>query len=139
MKSDLITRTFNQSGGYTYSPLDPLQLSTAQPNGPPNTQGVEYALTFVWHQVQGNNPTNIRTEWRINGKKENVPPANEVYNYARPSSYHPGGVVATFADKRVVFIREDIEYDVYQQLMTTHHLNSMNVLSPKILNSTDYE
>jgi type II secretion system protein G len=118
-----------------YTPT-PLQLSTDTPNGPPNTRGVEYALTFVWHPVTNN----VLAEWKINGKKEDIPQASRIYDYARPSSYHPGGVVATFADKRVTFIREDIEYSVYQQLMTTHHLKASNVLQPNyILNSVDFE
>lgn len=37
---------------------------------------------------------------------------------ARPSSRHPGGVVMSFADKHTVFVRENIDYHVYQQLMT---------------------
>ena len=123
----------NQTTG-AYTPT-PLQLSTDTPNGPPNSRGVEYALTFVWHQANAAQP-----EWRINGKKEDIPQPSRVYDYARPSSYHPGGVVATFADKRVAFIREDIEYFVYQQLMTTHHLKARNVLrTDYVLNSVDYE
>ena len=38
--------------------------------------------------------------------------------YARPSSYHPGGVMASFCDGHQLFLREDIDYRVYQHLMT---------------------
>lgn len=38
--------------------------------------------------------------------------------YARPSSYHSGGVVAAFADGRVQFLRETMSYSVYAALMT---------------------
>jgi len=38
--------------------------------------------------------------------------------YARPSSYHPGGVVVSFCDGHQQFLREDIDYQVYQHLMT---------------------
>jgi prepilin-type N-terminal cleavage/methylation domain-containing protein/prepilin-type processing-associated H-X9-DG protein len=38
--------------------------------------------------------------------------------FARPSSYHPGGVNATFCDGHVQFIAETIDYLVYCQLMT---------------------
>ena len=38
--------------------------------------------------------------------------------YARPSSRHPGGVVASFCDGHQQFLSEDIEYVVYQHLMT---------------------
>ena len=38
--------------------------------------------------------------------------------YARPSSNHPGGVVAAFCDGRQMFLSEKIDYEVYQHLMT---------------------
>lgn len=40
------------------------------------------------------------------------------YITARPSSFHPGGVVAVFCDARGEFINEQIDYLVYCQLMT---------------------
>lgn len=40
------------------------------------------------------------------------------YLFARPSSYHPDGVVVTFCDGRVEFISEDIDYVVFCLLMT---------------------
>jgi prepilin-type N-terminal cleavage/methylation domain-containing protein/prepilin-type processing-associated H-X9-DG protein len=36
----------------------------------------------------------------------------------RPYSRHPGGVVMAFADGSTKFIKEEIQYDVYQALMT---------------------
>jgi prepilin-type N-terminal cleavage/methylation domain-containing protein/prepilin-type processing-associated H-X9-DG protein len=38
--------------------------------------------------------------------------------YARPSSNHPGGVNASFCDGHLQFINEEIQYNVYTQLMT---------------------
>ena len=38
--------------------------------------------------------------------------------FARPSSAHPGGVVVTFADGHSEFKSEDMEYSIYQSLMT---------------------
>ena len=40
------------------------------------------------------------------------------YTAARPSSFHPGGVVAVFCDGGSEFISEEIDYLVYCQLMT---------------------
>ena len=37
---------------------------------------------------------------------------------ARPSSFHSGGVIASFCDGHQYFLREDIDYGVYQHLMT---------------------
>ncbi|MCA9119073.1 MAG: DUF1559 domain-containing protein [Planctomycetaceae bacterium] len=39
---------------------------------------------------------------------------------ARPSAWHSGGVNVVFADKHTIFLNEAIDYDVYQQLMTTY-------------------
>lgn len=45
--------------------------------------------------------------------------------YARPSSYHPGGVIATFCDGHSQFINEQIDYLVYQLLMTPDGANAL--------------
>lgn len=37
--------------------------------------------------------------------------------YARPSSNHPGGVIASFCDGHLQFLSDTIDYTVYQQLM----------------------
>ena len=37
---------------------------------------------------------------------------------ARPSSEHNGGVNAAFADGHVVFLKDDIDYQVYARLMS---------------------
>ena len=49
-----------------------------------------------------------------------VNPAN-----ARPSSFHPGGVIAVFCDGRVQFIQETIDYLVYCLLMTPRGKSSL--------------
>lgn len=38
--------------------------------------------------------------------------------YARPSSNHPGGVIATFCDGHAQFLAEQIDYGVFRQFMT---------------------
>ena len=50
----------------------------------------------------------------INIKKEE----NITDPMARPSSNHPGGVVVAFCGGKTQFLREDIDYKVYWQLMT---------------------
>jgi prepilin-type processing-associated H-X9-DG protein len=40
-------------------------------------------------------------------------------DFARPSSWHPGGVNVAYGDGRVDFLNETIEYKVYRELMTT--------------------
>jgi prepilin-type N-terminal cleavage/methylation domain-containing protein len=57
----------------------------------------------------------------INGNKKFGPRAPvTTYYYSRPSSWHPGGVNAAMCDARVIWLREDIEYKVYEQLMTSN-------------------
>jgi type II secretory pathway pseudopilin PulG len=44
--------------------------------------------------------------------------------WARPSSYHSGGVNVAFGSGRVLFLRESIDYKVYIALMTPHEKKS---------------
>jgi prepilin-type N-terminal cleavage/methylation domain-containing protein len=53
-----------------------------------------------------------------------VPPTAQSNYAARPSSYHPGGVVVTFAGGNVKFLRDDIDYPVYCLLMTPNGAKS---------------
>ena len=45
-------------------------------------------------------------------------PSSPNVAFARPSSFHSGGVIASFCDGHQYFLREDISYSVYQHLMT---------------------
>jgi prepilin-type N-terminal cleavage/methylation domain-containing protein/prepilin-type processing-associated H-X9-DG protein len=57
----------------------------------------------------GNDPVKIN-ECFDNAKATNAA--------TRPSSYHPGGVVASFCDGHQQFLNESINYQVYQHIMT---------------------
>lgn len=57
---------------------------------------------------------------RINEEAGLSDPSSPVYEFARPSSFHPGGVVMTFCDGHVRFVDESIDYPVYCHLMTPH-------------------
>lgn len=46
------------------------------------------------------------------------------FDLARPSSEHPGGVNAAFADGSVRFLNDTIEYRAYQALLTPHGKSS---------------
>lgn len=50
--------------------------------------------------------------------------------FARPSSYHRGGVVAAFCDAHVGFLSETIDYLVYCQLMTPRGKSCMAAPTP---------
>ena len=72
---------------------------------------------FVWHDT-----LTPSTNQKINGNKTTTVALTE--NLARPSSFHPGGVNVAFCDARVIFLREDVDYLVLQQLMTSVHEDS---------------
>jgi len=57
---------------------------------------------------------------------------------ARPSSWHSGGVNVVFADKHTVFLNEQIDYDVYQQLMTTYGKKSGMPCTGYVLRAEDF-
>jgi prepilin-type processing-associated H-X9-DG protein len=40
--------------------------------------------------------------------------------FARPASNHPNGVSVAFCDGHTDFLRDDVEYVVYQQLLTAN-------------------
>ena len=70
------------------------------------------ATVFVWHKATSD-------DHKINGNKYST--AAITKDTARPSSYHPGGVNVAFADGHTMWLRQDIDYKVYVQLMTPRH------------------
>jgi prepilin-type N-terminal cleavage/methylation domain-containing protein len=92
--------------------------------------------TFVWFDAANGNPAipNPKTSSFNAGKDDaekhvrakniklhqTLPDWDDAANwaFARPSSPHIGGAFIAFCDSRIVFIAEDIDYDVYRQLMT---------------------
>ena len=69
------------------------------------------------------------------------------YYYSRPSSFHPGGVNAAMCSGAVIWLRDNIEYKVYEQLMTSDGDHS-SMQGPKtdpnapinyVLESEDYQ
>ena len=74
------------------------------------------------------NDANAPASAQIN-KGIEVGSAPENVAYARPSSNHSGGVVATFCGGNVQFVSEDIDYYVYQHLMTPDSLGAAQLLN----------
>ncbi len=91
-------------------------------------------LGFTWHDADGipGDSTsrlplqqlgiNVRTS-----ESHHTKPQSAALGFARPSSYHPGGVNMAFCDGRVRFVSEDISYGVYQALMTPRGSEAMYV------------
>lgn len=74
---------------------------------------------FVWHSSA--NAFRV-----INGEKysESARVDNSSTDAARPSAFHVGGVNVVFAASNSFFMRETIDYRVYQQLCTTNDKRS---------------
>lgn len=75
-----------------------------------------YDTIFVWHAT-----TQPSQDMLINGGDVKSPVTATT---ARPSSKHGGGVNVAFADTRVIFLKETVDYRVYAQLMTPHDAQS---------------
>ncbi len=91
-----------------------------------------YETIFVWHAAAQPTP-----EILINGGDLKLPVTAAT---ARPSSKHRGGVNVAFADTHVIFLREDIDYAVYAQLMTPNDQDSDMLDAWKVpLGATKYK
>jgi prepilin-type N-terminal cleavage/methylation domain-containing protein/prepilin-type processing-associated H-X9-DG protein len=95
---------------------------------------VEQQFGFVW--VVSLNPLacdedgvadTVDRQERINRTQATVVSYDPQYTcYARPASNHTGGVNAAFADGRIKFLDETIDYTVYQRLITTNGRKSVD-------------
>jgi prepilin-type processing-associated H-X9-DG protein len=83
--------------------------------------------TFLWW----NDPPIDTRDYRINQGKDSAAKQRELV-YCRPSGNHPGGVVASFCDGHVRFIAEDLDYDVYKQLMTPNGAGSGDTVNREV-------
>jgi type II secretory pathway pseudopilin PulG len=136
-----------QAGEYSTAAFFSPPPYSFPPADDPGSQSAMYcdaqlSTGFVWDEDPATATSPPTDERRINGNKDFGPraPANKYY-YSRPSSFHPGGVNATMCDASVIWLREDIEYKIYQQLMTSDGANS-NMPWPNInyvLNDQDYK
>lgn len=70
------------------------------------------------------NPNNMGTSQAINWDYRGIKMgsqasrnANTADAYARPSSYHPGGVNTSWCDSRVVKLHDDIDYEIYRMML----------------------
>ena len=101
------------------------------PPSPPPTNAPPVVTAGINGQKGDHDPT--IENWPTSPYKSPAPSVMplDTKNYAaRPSSYHPGGVVATFAGGNYRFLREDIDYPVYCMLMTPNGAGA-TTLSPK--------
>lgn len=77
---------------------------------------------FVFFDSNQNNMgTSQALNWDYRGVKLTTSQASRNANsadaYARPSSYHPGGVNTSWCDSRVVKLNDDIDYEIYKMML----------------------
>lgn len=82
-------------------------------------QNAEWRSGMIWFPQDGSDtPTAGTNTARLNRLiDQGVTDTANALAYARPSSTHPGGFVATLCDNSVKFLNEDLEYRVYALLM----------------------
>ncbi len=88
------------------------------------------STTFLWW----NRPPSGTRDYQINRGRGATSPSRSVL-YCRPASNHPGGVVVSFCGGNVRFIAEDIDYDVYKQLMTPNGMASADEVNLDIMDN----
>lgn len=96
---------------------------------------------FVWYDSGAAAPYTYVADTHGINKWGTAPPVLPTDQNPRPSAYHSGGVNAAFADTHVIFLREDIDYKVYVQLMTPEGRNCSHsdaAYRSYVLNDADY-
>ncbi|HEY2826568.1 MAG TPA: DUF1559 domain-containing protein [Pirellulales bacterium] len=129
-----------------YSPMTAIQNTDNTFPLPPATTSAtdiqkavynfERAVGFVWDPQVGDDSTPADPR-RIDGDKnrqlastsatpKSYPPNQALtsYYYVRPSSAHSGGVNVAMCGGECFFLRDDVDYWVYEQLMTPDHKHS---------------
>ena len=87
----------------------------------------------------------VSSVMRINGERANLldlydlsPGDDEIVERLRPSSNHPGGVNVVFADSHGRFLSDEVDYHVYQHLMTPNGDGSdMPIVKNYVLQDVD--
>jgi prepilin-type N-terminal cleavage/methylation domain-containing protein len=88
------------------------------------TFGTEQQFGMVWvvdTEPQWDNSDVLLAQERINRNADSLVDFDpQIPRFARPGSNHPGGVNVVFCEGNGRFLREDIDYIVYQQLLTSN-------------------
>jgi prepilin-type N-terminal cleavage/methylation domain-containing protein/prepilin-type processing-associated H-X9-DG protein len=94
--------------------------------------GTEQHLGIVWVVNDAPQPGNTYVDQEAINRADPSVYANtpvfdpNIQRFARPASNHGRGVNVAFCDAHVEFLREDIEYTVYQQLLTADGKNCVD-------------
>jgi len=108
-----------------YSSAEYFSPPTTNPGAIRLVSDAQLLTGFVWDWDQSVAASPPADERCINGNKYfGTRAPTTTYYYSRPSSFHPGGVNAATCSGAVIWLRENIEYKVYEQLMTSDGANS---------------
>jgi prepilin-type N-terminal cleavage/methylation domain-containing protein/prepilin-type processing-associated H-X9-DG protein len=125
-------------------------LGVPHPNG---RLPAEQQLGIVWvaettpvadsNVTDGNDTSGLLNQEAINGNVEDIVTFEaDRPRFARPAGAHGGGVNVVFCDGHGSFVREDIDYIVYQQLLTSQGRKSVdpaaNPISPPSADIEDF-
>jgi prepilin-type N-terminal cleavage/methylation domain-containing protein/prepilin-type processing-associated H-X9-DG protein len=112
--SGMYTDTSEAKLGMIWNGTGTVNLNSSPPNLNPPDDAMRINRSTGMSDVQG-------------GVVQNAPQANQrgsnstsALTFARPSSYHPGGVNVIFCDGHGRFLSQDIDYYVYCLLMSTN-------------------
>lgn len=98
--------------------------------------GAAAAANPQW-KINSNAPGTSRPNADVNALLAPTATADQWRHAARPSAWHSGGVNVVFADKHSTFLNEQIDYDVYQQLMTPYGKKSGMPCGKYVLKTED--
>ena len=99
--------------GFTWAmPTEPVNTNTWTVNPPPNFRRINQDIGKITSEIE--NATLFQKQHSQGYPDESAP----YYYFARPSSYHAGGVNMVFCDGHGQFVSEKIDYYVYCLLMT---------------------
>ena len=101
----------------------------------------ELNVGFTWWDTWEQRPV-----YQINERRDERPGNESGYHpwglsdkrFSRPSSNHGNGVNVAFCDGHSRFLRDDIEYRVYVQLMTPNGRKAMIDVDKRILAAAEY-
>jgi prepilin-type N-terminal cleavage/methylation domain-containing protein/prepilin-type processing-associated H-X9-DG protein len=80
--------------------------------------GTEQQLGLVWVVAENPQPGNLITNQERINREASTTFSPTTPNLARPASHHTGGVNVVYADGHTQYLREDVDYLVYQRLIT---------------------
>lgn len=125
------TLLFAENYNKTYEPQNPADPPLFSWLGTSIENGVEQQYGMVWVVNTNPQPGNgIDQQERVNGNAGDMVDFDPtIPRFARPASPHGSGANVSFVDGHGQFLAEDIDYIVYQQIMTPNGRKCVDPIS----------